>query len=102
MSADVATIATSADVLKLPTLCTISAVEQLRALLLQRIEEPEALRLDATAVERIDTAGLQLLIAFLRDRKARQAKVIWVGCSDPLLRAAQTLGVHGWFLPNPS
>ena len=45
-------------------------------------------------VDRVDTAGLQLLAAFVRDLRAEARTVEWVGCSDALNKAAQALGLH--------
>jgi anti-anti-sigma regulatory factor len=78
-------------VLTSPTIRTINA---LQTELAERLDESGPLRIDGTAVDRVDTAGLQLLAAFVRDLRAQARPVEWVGCSDALNKAAQALGLH--------
>lgn len=47
--------------------------------------------LDASQVELIDTAGLQLLGAFVRDAERGGVEFRWAGVSEPFLNAAQLL-----------
>jgi phospholipid transport system transporter-binding protein len=48
---------------------------------------------DGSAVERVDTAGLQLLVAFVQHQTAQGRKVSWTSASDALGRAANRLGL---------
>jgi ABC-type transporter Mla MlaB component len=48
---------------------------------------------DVTALQRIDTAGLQLLAAFVRDRRTAGRMVAWRGRSAALDAAAGLLGL---------
>ena len=48
---------------------------------------------DGGGVERIDTAGLQMLIAFARHHAARGKTLNWTAVSPELLRSSQLLGV---------
>lgn len=80
-------------VLRLPPQCTIRDAAQLLGQLLLHIEHSSPVYIDAAQVERVDTAALQLLVAFLNDRKAEQRAVVWLDCSDALLRAARALGL---------
>jgi len=80
-------------VLRLPPQCTIRDAAQLLGQLLLHIEHSSPVYIDAALVERVDTAALQLLVAFLHDRKAEQRAVVWLDCSDALLRAARALGL---------
>jgi anti-anti-sigma regulatory factor len=82
-------------VLRLPAQCTIRDAAQLLAQLLVHIERAAPVYIDASQVERVDTAALQLLVVFLRDRKAEQRAVVWLDCSDAMVRAARTLGLAG-------
>jgi phospholipid transport system transporter-binding protein len=82
-------------VLRLPPQCTIRDAAQLLGQLLLHIEQSSPVYIDAAQVERVDTAALQLLVAFLRDRKAEQRAVVWLDCSDALARAARALGLAG-------
>jgi ABC-type transporter Mla MlaB component len=49
--------------------------------------------LDATRLTRIDTAGLQLLAAFVRDRQANGRAVAWQGVPPWFAIATQRLGL---------
>jgi len=81
----------SAVVLTSPTIRTINA---LQTELAERLDESGNVQIDGTAVDRVDTAGLQLLAAFVRDVRAEQRAVEWVGCSDALRKAATALGLE--------
>ena len=74
---------------------TIRTINSLQTELAERLDESGPLQIDATAVDRVDTAGLQLLAAFVRDVRAEQRTVEWVGCSDAMRKAATALGLDG-------
>jgi phospholipid transport system transporter-binding protein len=65
----------------------------LQAQLAERLDESGTVRIDGSAVDRIDTASLQLLAAFVRELRADARAVEWVGCSSGLWRAADILGL---------
>ncbi len=67
---------------------------RLRTELLAKVEAQGAIRIDASAVERIDTATLQVLAAFFRDMRQASRKVEWCGSSPALERAASILGLR--------
>ena len=52
-----------------PPKCTVAEADALKAQLAARLQESEPVTLDVSALQRIDTAGLQLLAAFVRDRR---------------------------------
>jgi phospholipid transport system transporter-binding protein len=81
----------SAVVLTSPTIRTITS---LQSELAERLDESGAVQIDATGVDRVDTAGLQLLAAFVRELRAEMRAVEWVGCSDALRKAAAALGLE--------
>jgi ABC-type transporter Mla MlaB component len=58
------------------------------------LETPQCVVLDVANIERIDTAALQLLCAFVRDRNARGFKVQWQGSSAALQEAADLLALR--------
>ena len=82
-------------VLRLPAQCTIRDAAALLGQLLLQIEQSSPVYIEASQVERVDTAALQLLVAFLRVRKAEQRAVVWLDCSDAMVRAARALGLAG-------
>src|SRR3546814_18685354 len=55
----------------------IGTVQALHASLREALASGEDITLDATAVQSADTAGLQLLYAFVRDSKQRGRSVTW-------------------------
>ncbi len=75
--------------IRLPADCRLAELPTLRE---QCLAMPSG-TLDATAVERVDTATLQLLAAFHRDALARGGKIAWAGVSTPLREAAERLGL---------
>jgi anti-anti-sigma regulatory factor len=70
-------------------------VTAFQAELAERLDESGTVQIDAGTVERIDTATLQLLAAFVRDLRADARVVEWVACSAALRRAAHSLGLAG-------
>jgi anti-anti-sigma regulatory factor len=76
----------------LPADCRMSAQGGLMAELLRALDE-HAIVLDGQAVERIDTAALQLLALFRREVTTRGGKVSWRGPSVALHEAADLLGL---------
>jgi ABC-type transporter Mla MlaB component len=73
--------------------CTIRDCGALKADLGAVLEAPAPVNIDVSALERIDTAAIQLLCAFVRARKERQLGVTWSGKSAALTEAARLLGV---------
>lgn len=73
--------------------CTARNAAGLKALLLTGLGHPEPLRIEAAAVERVDTVCLQLLAALVRDRKREGRAVVWSGDSEVLAQAASLLGL---------
>ena len=76
----------------LPADCRMAFIAPLRDQLLASFDAAPV-KLDAAAVEKIDTAGVQLLAAFHRDAKDRGCDVSWISPSVPLRDAAQRLGL---------
>lgn len=78
---------------KLTASCTIRDCAALKADLSAVLAMPAPVSIDVSALERIDTAGMQLLCAFVRDRQQRELAVTWSGMSAALTEAARLLGV---------
>lgn len=68
--------------------------EDLKAGLLRLLDDSRAVVLDVSALQRIDTAGLQLLAAFVRDRRTAGYRVEWRGRAPALESAAGLLGLR--------
>jgi phospholipid transport system transporter-binding protein len=81
-----------ARVVALPTDFRLAELAAVKAELLEALEAP-AVHLDGTAVERVDTAALQLLAAFRRESAARGQSAAWQGVSVVMRDAASLLGL---------
>jgi len=73
---------------------TIRNVTAFQAELAQRLDDSGPVQIDGGGAERVDTAILQLLAAFVRDAKADGRKLEWTACSASLQRAASSLGLE--------
>ena len=72
---------------------TVKDAAVLKNSLLQVLDEPGQVTIDAKSVERIDTAIIHVLCAFVRDRAARGLTVSWGNPTQAFLDAARLLGV---------
>ncbi|TVQ70902.1 MAG: STAS domain-containing protein [Chromatiaceae bacterium] len=83
----------------LPDSLDISYAAELHALLRDSLQAEEGVELEAAGVCRMDTAGLQLLAAFLREAHTRGVPVRLVEPSEALISAAGRLGLSGIATP---
>jgi ABC-type transporter Mla MlaB component len=72
---------------------SIAQAAGLHRTLLARLEQGEAIVIDGTRVEEIDTAILQLLTCLWRTGKERGIACTWHGASDALRHSAGLIGV---------
>jgi ABC-type transporter Mla MlaB component len=73
--------------------CMVSEATSLKERLAALLDEPQPVTLDVAALQRIDTAGLQVITAFVRERGASGRAVEWQGTAPVLTTAAQLLGL---------
>lgn len=73
---------------------TVKDAQALKDQLMKLLELPEVVAIDVRSVERVDTATMQLLCAFVRDRAERNGAVEWLGSPPALVEAARLLGVE--------
>jgi ABC-type transporter Mla MlaB component len=73
--------------------CLVSDAGPLKASLAELLSEAQPVTLEVHALQRIDTAALQLLAAFVRERDSNGRAVEWRGSSPALWTAARLLGV---------
>jgi phospholipid transport system transporter-binding protein len=73
--------------------CTIHEAQSLRAHLLEQAAHPGPYEIDGSGVEQIDTAGLQLVVAFALDCLERNVHYVWKARSPVLEEAIRVLGV---------
>lgn len=90
---DEAAVEAVAAVVTLPASCTLRETIAVKALLMPQLDTASPVTLDAGAIERIDTAALQVLTAFVRVRRQRAAAVEWRGLSRTVTSAAGLLGL---------
>ena len=74
--------------------CSVKDAAALKTTLCAVAKQSADVTLDVSAVERIDTATMQLLCAFARDRSGRKQGVTWIGVSPAVQDAASLLGVR--------
>jgi anti-anti-sigma regulatory factor len=72
----------------------IAQVQTLHATLREALARAQPVALDAAAVQRVDTAALQVLAAFVRTAQARGVAVSWRTVPESLTRAAGLLGLR--------
>lgn len=71
----------------------ISTVASLHERMLKAIDKSNSIDLKAEAVERIDSAGLQLILSFRRELQQSGGDLTWKHPSDKLRDAANLLGM---------
>ena len=80
---------------QLPENMTIASVHNLHEDLESLINQPDCdnIVLQARDVQRTDTAGIQLLLAFCNASKERQISIVWDHPSEKLCHAVGLLGL---------
>ncbi len=81
------------DLLTLQDCCTLAEADGLKDALCALAAYPQPVILDAAGVQRVDTAALQLLAAFVRDRRLAGRTVRWQTPSPALAAAVRLLGM---------
>ena len=77
----------------LGTACTIQEAEAVRAHLRAQAALPGPYEIDGGSVEMVDTAGVQLIVAFALDCLEKGTPYKWAGRSATLDAAIELLGV---------
>jgi ABC-type transporter Mla MlaB component len=73
--------------------CCIDSLTERREELLRALEDGLPVAIDLSEVARIDTAGLQLLLAFVLDMRRNGRAVKCVAASAPVLQGARLAGI---------
>jgi anti-anti-sigma regulatory factor len=73
--------------------CTVADASSLKSGLAKLLDESASVTLDISAVQRIDTAGLQVITAFIRERESQGRQVQWRGHAPAVTAAARLLGL---------
>jgi ABC-type transporter Mla MlaB component len=83
--------------------CTVADAESLKTGLAKLLNHSSVVTLDISAVQRIDTAGLQVITTFIRERESHGRKVQWRGAAPAVSTAAELLGLSAVLkLPTPA
>ncbi len=80
-------------VLRLPVQCLLRDAVEYRQRLLDCVYA-ETVLIDVAAVERIDTAFMQVLLAFARSRSDSGEKITWLNINPVFTEATQILGLR--------
>jgi anti-anti-sigma regulatory factor len=73
--------------------CTVADASTLKSGLAKLLDDSGVVTLDIGAVRRIDTAGLQVIATFVRERESHGRQVEWRGTAPALTAAAKLLGL---------
>ena len=73
---------------------TIAEVGEVHPLMLAQLQGGEPVVMDASHIEAIDGAGIQLLAAFVKGLGEKSQGFSWGGVSEKLLQSAQQMGVE--------
>ena len=74
--------------------CSVKDAAALRDSLIAVAGADQPVLLDASAVERVDTATIQLLCAFVHERVAGNKGILWQAVPAAVREAARLLGVQ--------
>ncbi|MCP3665394.1 MAG: STAS domain-containing protein [Gammaproteobacteria bacterium] len=84
----------SENILNLGSALTIRDVVEWRDKMMQALDVPGGVKIDAGDLEQIDGAGLQLLVSFVKEADARSCDLVWLGASDNLRQGISILGLN--------
>jgi ABC-type transporter Mla MlaB component len=76
--------------------CTVADASTLKSGLAKLLDDSGVVTLDVSAVQRIDTAGLQVIATFVRERESLGRQVEWRGTAPALTAAAKLLGLSSF------
>ncbi len=74
--------------------CTLRDALAMKEELLKMKDIAAAVTIEIAAVKRIETANLQVIAAFVRDRRNAGLTVTWSGASDAMSQAVKLLGLE--------
>lgn len=58
------------------------------------VDNQHEVEINASEVQRVDTAVLQIFLVFVQEAKAKDVTVTWQGVSDAFNKAADLLGIR--------
>jgi len=93
--------AAAGETLDLPQECTLAGAEDLKLRLAGLVHREAAVTLDVSRIRRIDSASMQLLAVFVRDRRSNERAVHMRGDSSAFAEATRLLGLNALFGAGP-
>jgi ABC-type transporter Mla MlaB component len=93
MSIESAPAAAASSLIVLPAQCTMRDALELKSQLLGCFDSADAVQIDVAKLERIDAAGMQVLLAFVLDRAKQDRNVEWCGINTVIRDAAKAMGL---------
>ena len=76
------------------SIITINDAQAMYTQLNSMLESKQDITIDASAVEMLDTAILQLLLAFVNKIRAQNREVVWIKPSEEMINRATTLNLQ--------
>lgn len=73
------------------SLC-IAQAQSMHNRLNKALEKSTTIEIKASAIKKIDTAGLQLIISLKKEVDIQEGNIVWVKPSDELIESASLLG----------
>lgn len=80
--------------IKLPAELTIMQIQDYKSELLQKIDDSDVILLDDSDVVRIDTVGIQLLLALVTYVSAQNKTLKWQSASAVIKESVKKLGLN--------
>lgn len=87
--------------IQLPSHLTIRHIEQVYRQCEDALKGTANLRVDASEVSKVDTAGLQLLVVLKTEMDLQHSAIEWISITDELRNSAQFMGLQYLFEPSP-
>ena len=95
-------MASQAAVVQCGQALTIANAADLHTKLKEAVESSSDIELVADGVDKVDTAGLQLMVALSREIEKVNGTLVWKNPSEVLVQAVNTLGLRPYLAINPS
>ena len=77
---------------------TIGQVEVIHSEWTEYLKAKQDISIDARNVKQVDSAGLQLLIAFVLAVNKQGKAVSWIGYSQPIIEVIELLGMERYLM----
>jgi len=90
--------------INLPTELTIAQVEEFKSTVLELIAQQDEISINDSEIIRIDTTGLQLIVAIITYVLSLNKKLVWQCSASCILESIKKLGINepilNQYLPN--